>query len=397
MNILLLTQVLPYPPDSGPKVKTWNVIKYLKSAGHTVTLVSFVRGDQQAEVAHLRQYCVDVHTVPIQRGPLPDGKAMLRSLANGQPWMIVRDDRDAMRALVERLCADTRFDIAHADQLNMAQYAQQVKGARKVLDAHNALWLLYKRLAETMGGNPKRLILERDWRLLKTYEGQICRTFDGVLTVSDEDCAALQEAAGQKLDLTVIPIAIDTDEVPVVARAPAADHIVHVGTMYWPPNIDAIHWFVDAVLPHVRQRLPQVRFDCIGARPPKELLALNDDRSLGVNVIGYVPDPVPYLQQAGVMVVPVRAGGGIRVKILNGMSQGLPIITTTIGCEGIAVEQGRHALIADGPEAFAEATVRVLGNRKLADELGHNGRLLAESKYDYRAACKPLERVYGAI
>ncbi len=397
MKILLLTQVLPYPPDSGPKVKTWNVIKYLKSAGHTVTLVSFVRGDQSADVAYLRHYCAEVHTVPIQRGPVPDGKAMLRSLVNGQPWMIVRDDRDTMRDLIDRLCADTRFDIAHADQLNMAQYAQRVKGARKVLDAHNALWLLYKRLAHTMGGHPKRLLLERDWRLLKTYEGQICRTFDGVLTVSDEDGAALQEAAGQKLDMTVIPIAIDTDEVPFVRRQPNADHIVHVGTMYWPPNIDAIHWFVDAVLPQVRQRLPQACFDCIGARPPKELLALNDNRSLGVNVTGYVPDPLPYLQQAGVMVVPVRAGGGIRVKILNGLSQGLPIITTTIGCEGIALEQGRHALIADSPEAFAEAIVQVLGNRKLADELGNNGRLLAESKYDYRAACKPMEQVYGAI
>lgn len=397
MNVLLLTQVLPYPPDSGPKVKTWNVIKYLKSAGHTVTLVSFVRGDQAADVAHLREYCAEVHTVAIRRGPFRDGHAMLRSLANGWPWMIVRDDRAAMRTLIDRLCAKTQFDIAHADQLNMAQYASRVRGARKVLDAHNALWLLYKRLAQTMDRSPKRLLLERDWRLLKVYEGHICRTFDGVLTVSEEDCAALQEAAGRTLDMTVIPIAIDTDEVPVVERKPNADHIVHVGTMYWPPNIDAIHWFVDTVLPQVRQRRSQVCFDCIGARPPKELLALNENVSLGVNMAGYVADPLLYLQQAGVMVVPVRAGGGIRVKILNGMSQGLPIVTTTIGCEGIAIEHGRHALIADTPEAFADAIVQVLGNRTLADELGRNGRQLAESKYDYRAACKPMERVYDAI
>ncbi len=396
MKVLLLTQVLPYPPDSGPKVKTWNVIKYLKSAGHIVTLVSFVRGDQTADVAHLRQYCAEVHTVPMQRGIAADGKAMLRSFSNGQPWMIVRDERVAMQRLIARLCMDTQFDIAHADQLNMAQYAQYVPGARKVLDAHNALWLLYQRLAQTMRFGSKRMLLERDWRLLKTYEGHICRTFDGLLTVSEEDRVALEEAAGRKLNMTVIPIAIDTDEAAVVQRNPAASHIVHVGTMYWPPNIDAIHWFINQVLPHVRCRKTNVRFDCIGARPPKELQLLNQDSSLGINVTGYVADPLSYLQDAGVMVVPVRAGGGIRVKILNGMSQGLPIVTTTIGCEGIAVEHGKHALIADTPEAFADAVVQVLSNRRLADELGRNGRLLAESKYDYRMACKPMEDVYGA-
>ena len=396
MKVLLLTQVLPYPPDSGPKVKTWNVIKYLKSAGHIVTLVSFVRGDQTADVAYLRQYCAEVHTVPMQRGIAADGKAMLHSFSNGQPWMIVRDERAAMQSLIARLCMDTQFDIAHADQLNMAQYAQHVPGARKVLDAHNALWLLYQRLAQTMRLSPKRMLLERDWRLLKTYEGHICRTFDGLLTVSEEDRAALEEAAGRKLNMTLIPIAIDTDEVAVVQRNPVASHIVHIGTMYWPPNIDAIHWFINQVLPHVRSRKTNVRFDCIGARPPKELQLLNEDSSLGINVTGYVADPLSYLQDAGVMVVPVRAGGGIRVKILNGMSQGLPIVTTTIGCEGIAVEHGKHALIADTPEAFAEAVVQVLNNRRLADELGRNGRLLAESKYDYRVACKPMEDVYGA-
>lgn len=396
MKVLLLTQVLPYPPDSGPKVKTWNVIKYLKAAGHSVTLVSFVRGNQSADVAHLRQYCDAVFTVPMDRGPIQDGVALLRSLATQQPWMMLRDDRATMRDLVARVSSDTTFDIAHADQLNMAQYAAQVRGARKILDAHNALWVLYRRLAQTMSPrSPRRLILERDWRLLKAYEGNICRTFDGLLAVSEEDRAALEEAAGRSLDTVVIPIAIDTDEVPLVSRQPGANHIIHIGTMYWPPNVDAIKWFIQDVLPHIRQQRPNTVFDCIGARPPQELVDLND-RGLGVNVTGYIPDPSQYLQQAGVMVVPVRAGGGIRVKILNGMSQGLPMVTTTIGCEGIAVEHGRHALIADTPQAFADAVVQVLDNRRLADELGRNGRMLAEAKYDYRAACKPMERVYGA-
>lgn len=402
MKVLLLTQVLPYPPDSGPKVKTYNVLKYL-AQHHEVTLASFVRGDQSRDVEHLQRFCAGgVHVVPMERGALNDAVAMARSLATGRPWMMVRDDRRAMRDLVARLAARTHFDVAHADQLNMAQYAARVAGARRVLDAHNALWLLYKRLAETMGAGLRKLLLDRDWKLLKRYEGRVCREFDGVLAVSREDKAALLEAVaeanGQAKDedaakMVVIPIAVDADEVQPVQRHPDADHILHIGTMYWPPNIDGVNWFIAEVLPHIRKQRPDVIFDVVGARPPQELVEMSkaDPR---INVTGYVDDPQPHLQSAGVMVVPLRAGGGMRVKILNAMAQALPIVTTTLGCEGIAVEHGKHVLIADSPIAFAEATLRVLEDRAYADALGRNGRALVESTYDYRAACRPLELLY---
>jgi sugar transferase (PEP-CTERM/EpsH1 system associated) len=392
MKILLVTQVLPYPPDSGPKVKTWNVLKYLAQR-HEVTLVSFIRGDQSAEVEHLRRYCSAVYTVPMERGAMRDGLAMARSLLSGQPWMMVRDDRSAMRRLVDRLALETQFDIAHADQLNMAQYAARVSDARKILDAHNSLWLLYKRLWETMEPGPPKWLLGRDWRLLKGYEGRVCREFDAVLAVSQEDKAALQESAGQPLDITVIPIAVDTDEVTPVARQPGANHILHMGTMYWPPNIDGVWWFIRQVYPHIRAKRPEVTFDIVGARPPQEILDLRRD-GRGINVTGYVEDPTPYLEQAGVMVVPLRAGGGMRVKILNALAQGLPVVSTSLGCEGIAVETGRHLLTADTPEDFAQATLRVLEDRTLADELGRNGRQFIQTTYDYRTACRPLDEVY---
>lgn len=392
MEVLLLTQVLPYPPDSGPKVKTWNVLKYL-ARHHSVTLVSFVRGDQSAEVEYLRRYCRAVHTVPMERAPLADGLALARSLTTGEPWMMARDDRAAMRALVDRLAAETHFDVAHADQLNMAQYAARVRGARTVLDAHNALWLLYKRLAATMGPGPRRLLLERDWRLLKAYEGRLVRDFDVVLAVSDEDEAALIEAAGAPRDITVIPIAVDTDELPVTARRPETRHLLHIGTMYWPPNIDGMWWFIREAYPQIRAARPDAVLDVVGSRPPQELLALNGPRH-GVNVTGYVKDPQLYLEQAGVFIVPLRAGGGMRVKILEALARGLPLVTTSLGCEGIAVEHERHVLIADTPEAFAEACLRLLNDRALADALGRAGRQLIETTYDYRAACRPLEALY---
>lgn len=395
MRILLLTQVLPYPPDSGPKVKTWNVIKYLAER-HEVTLASFVRGDQSADVAHLRRYCQAVHTVPMERSAAQDDLAMVRSIFTSQPWMMVRDDRRAMRRLVDRLTAEQRFDVAHADQLNMAQYAERVRNAFKILDAHNALWLLYKRLWETMSPGPRKWLLGRDWRLLKAYEGRLICEFDAVLAVTDNDRVALREAAGEPVDITVIPITVDTDEVTPVARQPEANHILHIGTMYWPPNIDAVKWFVDQVYPLVRKQRSDVQFDVVGSRPPAELLALNE-AGLGINVTGYVEDPTPYQRQAAVMVVPLLAGGGMRVKILNALAEGIPIVSTTLGYEGIEVMPGRDILVDDTPGGFADQVLRVLNDPVLGRQLAANGRKLVEEVYDYRSACRPLDDVYAQV
>lgn len=393
MKVLLLTQVLPYPPDSGPKVKTWNVLKYL-ATHHEVTLVSFVRGDQSADVACLRRYCRAVHTMPMERSVALDGLAMGRSLLTGRPWMMVRDNRRAMRRLVDRLAVETPFEVAHADQLNMAQYALRVPGAFKVLDAHNALWLLYKRLAATMAAGPKKWLLGRDWRLLKRYEGRMVRAFDGVLAVSQEDRAVLLEAAGEEREITVIPIAIDTDEVCLVSRRPDTSHLLHLGTMYWPPNIDGVMWFVREVFPRIRQRRPDVVFDVVGSRPPSAIMELSQSDG-GINVTDYVTDPAPYLEQAGVFVVPLRAGGGMRVKILNALAQGIPTVSTTLGYEGIEMTPGRDILVGDTPAAFAAEVLRVLDDPALGEQLSVAGRKLVEERYDYRNACRPLDDVYA--
>ena len=400
MRVLLLTQVLPYPPDSGPKVKTWNVLKCLART-HQVTLVSFVRGDQSGAVARLRSVCRDVHTVPMRRGWAQDAAALGRSLLGNGPWVVLRDDRAGMRRQVDRVAGSQSFDLVHADQLNMAQYALRVEGARRLLDAHNALWLLYTRLAATTRNPAIRWLFRRDARLLQRYEGEMCRRFDSVLTVTDIDRHALLQAVealghGQNgTDPRVIPIAVDTEELRYRRRSRSANHILHIGTMFWPPNVDGIRWFVDAVLPLVRRERPDVEFDVLGANPPAEMLAWNTN-GRGVYVAGYVEDPAPYLARAGVFVVPLLAGGGMRVKILTAMAQGLPVVTTTVGCEGIDVVPGQHLLVADTPQEFAAATLRTLAQANLAEDLGLNGRKLVEQHYSLSQLAVQLEAAYQA-
>ncbi len=393
-EVLLLTQVLPYPLDSGPKVKTYNVLKYLAQR-HRVTLVSYVREtDTQEAIRHLRGWCKAVYTAPMKRSYARSLWYLAISELTHLPWVMVRDNRPAMRALVDRLACEQRFDVVHADQLSMAQFALRVKGAHRVLDRHNALWLLYRRLAEVLAPGPRKWIYGRDWRLLQRYEGEMCRRFDTVLAVSEEDKRALIEV-GARDDIVVIPIAIDTDEVHPIEPTPTGPNVLHIGSMAWPPNVEGVLWFLHEVYPQVKASVPEVRCTLIGASPPREIIHIGQTDP-SVTVTGYVEDPEPYLRQSSLMVVPLHAGSGMRVKILNGLAEGIPMVSTRVGCEGIALTDGEDILIADEPAAFADRVVRLLTTPGLRKQLAARGRKLAETRYDYRVACRPLDQVYGA-
>ncbi len=395
MKVLFLTQVLPYPPDSGPKVKAWHTLRYLAERGDEVTLVSFVRGRKEAAIAELRRLCARVEAVPIERPMWRELVALGQSFLTREPWMMRRDERAVMHALLEQLVAHGNYDLVHADQMNMAQYALPLAVPAKVLDTHNALWLLYKRLTSILPRSAYRLLLERDWRLLRRYEGRMVRRFDGVIAVSEPDRRALEEAAGEAVPMTIIPIAVDAERYPMRAAQPQGARLLYVGTMYWPPNIDGVLWFTREVLPRIRRVRPDVRFEIIGARPPETVRALDDGES--VRVLGYVDDLTPYFEQAAVMVVPLRVGSGMRVKILEGLARGIPMVSTTIGCEGIEAEDGREILLADEAASFAEAVLRLLDDPQAARQVAERGRALLERRYDFRVACRPLDALYAGL
>jgi len=419
LRVLLLTQVLPYPPDSGPKIKTYHVLRHLVER-HEVTLVSFIRSEEERRQADaLRSMCADVHTVPMRRNLSGELRGLLASLLTGQPWMMTRDHRGAMAHRVDRLNARREFDIVHADQLNMAQYALRLSRARKVLDLHNALWLLYRRFWETMPNGPRKWLLGRDWQLLRRYEGEMCRRFDAVLAVTDEDRRELLEAASgdrsasgdasymvggdsnhrlshRPINISVIPIAIDTGALRPIDRSPEARTVLHIGTMYWPPNAQGVLWFVREVWPQVKAAVPDARFAIVGARPPHEVQALSQSDP-SIEVTGYLPDPIDILRRTAVSIVPLSAGSGMRVKILENFARGLPTVSTTVGFEGIAAVPARDLLAADNAQEYAGAVIRLLRDPHEGRRLSDNARRLVETKYDYRVACRPLDAIYARL
>jgi polysaccharide biosynthesis protein PslH len=393
MDILFISNVLPFPLDAGPKVRSYYVLRYL-ALHHRVTLVTHTRaGDTDASVEHLRSFCHAVHCVPIVRSRLQDGAHLAAALVRRRPFLIVRDDLASMRAALGRVTSQKTFDAIHADQLSTAHYALAEPSARRILDQHNAVWTIVQRLAQNETFAPKRLLLERETRLLQQHEAAMNQAFDRVITVTTQDRLALDLNVTPRSPILTIPICIDPDAIQPIARLPRAQNIACVGGMFYPPNADGILWFARNVLPIIWQAHPQTKFFVIGARPARELLQLgeNDARIL---VTGYVPDTTSLLQETAAFVVPLRAGGGMRVKILDAWARALPLVTTTIGCEGISVRDGENALIADSPGDFAAAVNSLLRDRARSEQIARNGRNWVEANYNWRATYRAFDAIY---
>jgi glycosyltransferase involved in cell wall biosynthesis len=413
-RVLVITELLPFPLVSGAKVRGYYVLRHL-SARHQVTLLSFVRPDDRREdVAHLETFVDSVHTVPMRRSWPRNARAVLGSLITGQPAIIAREKIGAMHRKVEDLLSTAQFDVIHCDQIPTAQYGLLGSGrqARRILDQHNATFQIVDRLAQREPNGLKRALLQREARAFARYEMDICQRFDYVTFVSSEDRRLLLELmqhqrkngqgeSGPGLDeplngrTSVIPICVDTIAVPPVQPVPSPFRVTHIGTMYWPPNVEGLEWFWKGAWPEVQSELPDARLTLIGKKPPDHVRAWG--QSERVDVLGYVEDPKPYLAETAVFVVPLHAAGGMRVKIVDAWCWGMPLVSTSVGAEGIAFKAGDNILIADTEDRFAQAVVQVFRDRELQSRLRSRGREWAEEQYDWHQVYQAWDAVYDRL
>jgi polysaccharide biosynthesis protein PslH len=406
MNILFLTQLLPYPLDAGAKVRAYYVLRHLAKQ-HRITLVAFVRPtDSPQAIAHLQAFC-HVHPVLLPRSTLRDGFHLLRSLFSMQPFLIARDWNATMvqtlRTVIEAAVrANEPFAAIHADQLWMAPYAllarklQSEHKAMTILDQHNALFLIPERLAE-QAPVTKRLLLQWEARKLARYEVEIAGRFDKVVWVTQADYQAVQVAAqcrGATAPCTaVIPICSDSSEHAPVVRTPNAQRVTFVGGLHYPPNAQGICWFAKAVFPKILRAAPQAILTVIGKAPPPELHRLGIPTQ-NLEVVGFVENLDPYLSETAAFVAPLLSGGGMRVKIIDGWRWGMPVISTTIGAEGILCCPGQNILLADTATALADGTLQLLQQPAVADRLATAGRQWFEQHYEWRKVYQSWDTIY---
>lgn len=409
MHILFLTQILPYPPTSGPKVKTWHVLRYLSQRGHKITLASFVRPEELPYIDAVKEVCAAVHAIPIRRSRVSDVRYFLRSLLSQRPFLVERDDLSEMRAIVKQVVRSEHVDVIHADQLTMTQFGfpLDATGTRKpalVFDAHNAVWTITERMKENAPFYLKPpLWLET--KRIKQYEGMIVSDFEATLAVTEPDRVALLEAVrahvgtnnGHATPISVIPIAVDTHQIQPIARESGSRNILTMGTLYYPPNADGIRWFLQEVFPLVLKKMPDVTITIVGKNPPRDFVRLAEDPKSGVIVTGFVEELDPYFAKSALMVIPVRAGGGMRVRILEAFARAMPVVTTTVGLEGIDAQPGRDVLVSDMPSDFADSVLRLMQDKSLQATLASNGRQLVESRYDWQVVLGELDRTYDRL
>ena len=397
MKILFLSQVLPYPLDAGPKLRAYYVLRYLAER-HEVALFTFIRSTDTPEaIAHLEQYCEQVITVPMSRSLWREALALFRSLLTGTPFLITRDWVQEMEQAIQYAIRNTKFDFIHADQLWMAPYALMViRSAHEffscpstVLDQHNAVHLIPGRLAEDTRNLLVCWLLKREARLMACYETQTCAQFAQVVWVTDEDRKVVNHESSIDNHQFTIPICINPEEIKPIVSLPQQPILFFLGGMHWPPNSDGVRWFLENIWPRLKSQLPNAKLNVIGKAPPSIVEEMAD-----VHAPGYVENANLYWQNSRVFIVPLRSGGGMRVKILDAWAHGLPVVSTSIGAEGIAYTNGKDILIADAPVTFAEAIMRLLSDDVLAERVARAGRATVVEKYNWKTVYQQWDEIY---
>lgn len=399
MRILLLTPQLPYPPHQGTSLRNYNLIAQL-SQRHRVAVLSFIEPDQSlAHAGPLLETCEWVDTVAVpQRTP---GTRLWQMLTTARPDMAWRLWSPAYAGRLAQSLTESSFGVVQIEAIELAPYLPVITASRPrplvVFDDHNCEWLLQKRACLTDVRIPRRwpaaLYSLVQWQRLKGYEANTCRRVDRVVAASEADRRAIN-AVAPEVDVTIVPNGVALDEY-VDYRGPLErNDLVFTGKMDFRPNVDAMLWFCDEVLPLIRRTHPRVTLAIVGQRPHARLTRLRE--APGVTLTGWVPDVRPHIGGAAVYVAPLRVGGGTRLKLMQAMAMGSAIVATSLGAEGFPFEAGHHLLLADMAADYAAAVVSLLDDPQRRAQLGAAARRFVQAGYGWDQLVPRLEALYHA-
>lgn len=405
MRILFVTPGFPAPPTTGGSQRNFHLIRLL-ARHHQIHLFSLAATRPDADaLATLQGWCHSITLAPI---PVRSFTTRLKEMVTtATPDLARRVSSTEIRSLLARTLQNETFDLVQAEGLEVgadlieALDAMPAPRPLLVLDAHNAEYLLQQRAFAVDRGRtglwPAAVYSLVQWIKLRRYERMVCQRAAVVVAVSEQDRQALL-ALDPALQIVVAPHGVDVERyrpsLSGAGRSNVHPELLFTGTMDFRPNVDAATWFCSEILPRVREHVPNVHLTIAGRSPTAAVRALE---SSAVTVTGAMPDDLPYFQQATAFVLPMRYGGGVRLKLLQALAVGLAVVSTEMGAEGVPVRDREHLLVARQPEAFAQAVVRVLTDRPLAARLGAAGRALAQQNFSWEAAAETIETAYGAL
>jgi glycosyltransferase involved in cell wall biosynthesis len=387
MHILFLSAWSPLPADSGSKLRISSLLREL-AGQHQVDLLAFEPEPADIDsLDRLQQICCAVELVP--ESPFA-GRALgqVRGLLSARPRSEVANYSPAMAAAVERR-AGCGYDLVIASELHMAPYALLVPDTPRLLEGVDL-----GRLRDQYVDQRRPLSRVRyglTWWKARRRLAALLQHFVAATVVSDEELALVQPLAPRHVVLEVIPNGVDVEACAGSFANPEADTLVYPGALSYEANFDAVLYFARTILPLIRFQRPGVRLRVTGRATPEEIAALASDE--GIEFTGYLQDVRPSVACSWAEVVPLRKGGGTRLKVLEALALGTPVVSTSKGVQGLDLEAGRHALVADSAAEFARATVELLGKPELRQRLAAAGRQRVRERYDWRAIGRALDEL----
>jgi sugar transferase (PEP-CTERM/EpsH1 system associated) len=397
MNILFLSPWLPWPPYDGGRIRILETLRYL-SRRHSVTLLTTVR--QPEEVKHesaLNGLCEKIITTVLSKQTRPVLRRLSVGLVRGMPLIQSFHYDPNLAQKVRQLTAQNSYEMIHIEFPFLAPYLGAVSAhsrARKVLSMHNVESIRLGRELECFSSKSRWLAIQCNRLFFESWEKKAIRRFDGISAVSDMERDWIQRHA-PAATVEVVPNGVDTDYFCPNVSWKGSPSVIFTGLMDYGPNVDAAAWFCDEILTRLRHKIPDLSFKIVGSRPHPKVLELG--KKDGVRVTGEVADIRPYLAESSALVVPLRSGGGTRLKILEAMAMGRSVISTTLGAEGLDVTPEVNILIADSAEQFVNHILLLLASPETAGRLGTAGRQLVVDKYHWPLCLSRLESLYDRL
>lgn len=389
LRILQVSAQFPFPARSGFETRVYQLARGL-AARHDVTLLSYVDPGREDDVERLREeFGVEV----VERSlasRTAKRTAQAVSAASRQPfvsrWLHSRE----MQRKIDDLCSSGRFDLVQLESSVLGAFGFPGTTAL-ILDEHNIEYEVFARMHEGERSLPRRSFNRLEHARFRRFEQAWWRRADGCAVTSEREQRIVLTHAPET-PTEVVPNGVDLDYFRPGADEPNARTAVFNGVLDYRPNLDAAYYLVESIWPLVLARCPDAQLEIVGRGKPADVEAL---RRRGIRVTGEVADLRPHLANAAVVVVPIRMGGGTRLKVVEGLAMGKAMVSTSLGCEGVNVDHGKHLLVADEPEPFAAAVVRLFEDRSLGSALGRAGRLRMEEEYSWERAATRLEELYG--
>jgi glycosyltransferase involved in cell wall biosynthesis len=387
-GILIVAPYLPWPADFGGAIRIYQFIKNMSHDHHVILLAPAAPEDLSA-IEHLRHIC-DVTAVPVnwtfrQAAGMHKRVSQARSMLSRSSFVELAPPNAQFQSVMDRLFMTRHIDLVQYEFPQMARF-RPLRPCPTILDNHNVEHELLARVARSAPSLPQRLFNNAEWRKVRRLERHAWASVTLNIATSDRDAERIQAATGAAVP--VVPNGVDVNAYSngqPSERMPG--RVVFVGAMRHQPNASGARWYAEQVHPLVVEAVPGATFEIVGADPPPDVAALAND---SVTVTGRVDSVTPHLTRASVAVVPLAAGGGTRLKLLEAFAAGVPVVSTSVGAEGLDVQRDRDLLIAGTPRGFADAVIRVLRGADLPPGYSTtNGRRLVQSNYDWQSAVVP--------